>query len=161
MSEIGRWAERLYAETDVGRSIATSFAGVVGLLLYLLLGDWVIAAFSLLIVFPLAHVISEWLHGKVHRRLKRRLKESEWRDVLKRLTKEEREVIRAFIDAGGATLTWSHVNGLALPGPAIESLISRSLLATSVTSDGLRETFVLDADLFDVALQTERTGTEK
>jgi len=44
--------ERLYSEIDSARSIATSGAGVGGLLIYLMQRDWVIAAFSAVIVFP-------------------------------------------------------------------------------------------------------------
>lgn len=151
MSEFGRWAERLYTETDVGRSIATSLAGVVGLLVYVLVGDWVVAGFSLIIVFPIARVIAGWLEAKADRRLKRRRKASEARHLFNRLSNEEREVVRAFVEAGGTALTWSHVNRLGLSGPGIESLISRGLLVTSATADGLRETFVLDSELFDIA----------
>jgi hypothetical protein len=51
-----RLAERLYSETDSARSIATSGAGIVGLIIYLLQRDWVIAAFSAVIVFPIARL---------------------------------------------------------------------------------------------------------
>ena len=159
MSELGKWAERLYAETDVGRSFATSLAGVLGLLVYLKVHDWVIAAFTVLIVFPIARVIGAWVSEKVERRISGRAKDEQMRSTFYRLSDEEREVVKAFIAAGGAVLTWKHVNSLGLAGPGMESLIARGLVDSSVTADGLRETFVLQPDLFDMATALERGGT--
>lgn len=51
MQILDKWADRIYSETDVGRSVATSSAGVIGLITYLTTSDWVIAAFAFLIVF--------------------------------------------------------------------------------------------------------------
>jgi ABC-type multidrug transport system fused ATPase/permease subunit len=151
LRDITKWIERLYVETDVGRSVATSLSGVVGLLVYIRIGDWVVAAFTLLIVFPIARVASGWIHGKMLRRAERRLKLSQSREVLARLSKAERVVVQAFLDKGGTVLTWSHVNALGLPGPAFESLVARGLIIPSVTADAVRETFVLDSEIFDVA----------
>jgi len=49
VNSIEKWADRVYSETDFGRSVATSVAGVIGLAVYLIFGDWVIAAFSSII----------------------------------------------------------------------------------------------------------------
>ena len=54
MKTLDKWVERIYAETDVGRSIATSVAGVIGLSAYLLSTDWVIAAFLSIIAWCVA-----------------------------------------------------------------------------------------------------------
>ena len=50
---LGRWIERIYTEGDFGRNLATSVAGVVGLLTYLQLNDGVTAAFAAIIVVRL------------------------------------------------------------------------------------------------------------
>jgi len=60
---IEKWADRVYAETDFGRSVATSGAGVIGLLIYLSYNDWVIAAFSTIIAFPVIRLISTGLQS--------------------------------------------------------------------------------------------------
>ena len=44
MKTVEKWADRVYAENDFGRSIATSIAGLIGLTVYLLAKDWVISA---------------------------------------------------------------------------------------------------------------------
>jgi len=67
---LDRWAERIYAERDFGRSIATSVAGVVGLLLYLNTRDWVVAAFAAVICFPIVRVLASAAHS-VYMRKKR------------------------------------------------------------------------------------------
>ncbi len=61
-------------------------------------------------------------------------------------------MVAAFVDAGGTTLTFSQINRLDLSSAAIESLVQRELLWTSVMSDGMTESFVLDMALFDKAL---------
>lgn len=68
MKALDKWAERIYAETDVGRSIATSVAGVMGLSVYLLSSDWVIALFSAVIAFPLVRLVATGFHARAVRR---------------------------------------------------------------------------------------------
>ena len=55
-NRMDRWAERIYEETDLGKSLGTSIAGVAGLIVYETTADWVIAAFVLIIVFPVSRV---------------------------------------------------------------------------------------------------------
>lgn len=151
MSAIGSWLERVYTETDVARGLATSVSGIVGLIVYLVVEDWVVAALSLVIVFPVARVTTGWLHARANRRIERRLKEEEARELLEGLSEAERAVVAAFVDAGGTVLTWSQTNRLGLGGSAFESLMSRGLIRTSITADAMRETFVLDAEIFNIA----------
>ena len=48
-NKCGKKEAELMSKADVGRCIATSVAGVVGLSVYLLSSDWVIAVFSAVI----------------------------------------------------------------------------------------------------------------
>lgn len=150
MNTIDKWAERVYSETDFGRSVATSVAGVIGLAVYLVFGDWVIAAFASIITFPIVRLLAAGFHEKATRHAKRRIEREEAEQIYDRLSKGEKEVVQAFVKAGGTALTWSQVNSLSLPAPAVESLIQREILCTSMTADGMRETFALDSALFDV-----------
>lgn len=150
MKTIEKWAERVYAETDFGRSVATSVAGTIGLVVYLLFNDWVIAAFSSIIAFPIIRLVSTGLHEKATRRANRNLEREEAAHIYDKLSDEEKEVVLAFVKGGGSVLTWSQINKLRLSGPSIESLIQREILWTSITADGARETFALDSAIFDI-----------
>ncbi|MCH9742086.1 MAG: hypothetical protein K0U21_02650 [Proteobacteria bacterium] len=150
MSTFDKWAERVYAETDFGRSVATSTAGLLGLSIYLYRGDWVIAAFSSIIFFPIARVVASALHSKFAESTEQKAKRKRAEDLYARLSKDEKEVVSAFVQAGGCVLTWGQVNRLSIPSAGIESLIQREALWTSMTADGMRETFVLDSEVFDI-----------
>ena len=151
MKSIDKLVEKLYEETDVARSVATSLAGVVGLVIYLVSRDWVVALFSWMIVFPLARLISAAIYAKRSKLAARRDAENEAKELYGRLSLGEKKVVQAFVTGGGTVMTWSHMNSLSLPGPSVESLMHRNLLSTSMTADGMRETFVLDPALFDAA----------
>ena len=69
----------------------------------------------------------------------------------------EKAVVQAFDQAGGAVLTWSHVNSLDLRGPGMESLTHRGLLSTNDTADGTRETLVLNAALFQTGIDRAKS----
>lgn len=150
MKALDKWAERIYAETDVARSIATSVAGVVGLSVYLLSSDWVVAVFAGVIVFPLVRLVAAGLHARAVRRAQGRMELEEAERVYGRLSEYEKTVVQAFVQTGGSVLTWNQVNQLGLPGNGIESLIQREVAWTSMTADGMRETFALDSAIFDV-----------
>jgi len=156
MGALERWADRVYTETDVGRSLAISIGGVVGLLFYLSTRDWVVAAFATIIVFPLVRLISSVVAQRFRTREERQSKKSQAKNLYELLSPAEQEVVAAFATAGGCVITWAHMNSLALSGPAVESLRQRELLTTSVTTDGMRETFVLDQDLFDIAVRNAK-----
>lgn len=150
MDTLDKWAERIYAETDVGRSIATSVAGVTGLTVYLLSSDWMIAVFSAVIVFPLVRLVTTGLHGRAVRRAQGQAELEDAERIYGRLSEHEKTVVQAFVKSGGSVLTWSQVNQLSLPGNAIESLIQREVVWSSMTADGMQETFAINSAIFDV-----------
>lgn len=150
MKAIEKWADRVYSETDFGRSIATSGAGIIGLATYLFFNDWVIAAFSSIISFPIIRLISSGLHEKANRRRKHVVEREEAEHIYKRLSAGEKEVVRAFVNAGGSVLTWGQMNKQSVSSASIESLIQREVLWTSVTADGMRETFALNSAIYDI-----------
>ena len=152
MSSIEKWAERVYAETDFGKSIATSLAGVVGLVAYLLLGDWAIAAFAAIIFFPVARLTATAIHARGVRNANRRAKRNEAEHMFGALSVEEQAVVAVFVNAGGCVITWGQANKAPISTAAIESLIQRGVLSTSMTADGMRETFVLDPALFEIGV---------
>jgi divalent metal cation (Fe/Co/Zn/Cd) transporter len=86
LSAIEKWADRVYAETDFGRSVATSAAGVIGLIVYIIFKDWVAAAFSSIITFPIIRLISKGLHEKANRIKKRELEREEAEHIYERLS---------------------------------------------------------------------------
>lgn len=145
-----KWAERIYSETDLGRSVATSFAGLFGLALYLATSDIAIAGFSALIVFPVVRVLASSVHSKSERLAKLKAQEDGIQKLYDRLSPEEKDVISIFVEAGGSVMTWGQINKSDTQFSAIESLMQRGLLQTSISADGLTETFVIDQDLFDV-----------
>lgn len=153
MKELEKWAERVYSETDFGRSVATSFAGVVGLGTYLITSDWVIAAFSSIIIFPIVRLLSVSYHERIKKAAERHEQQRELENTYRSLSTDEQAVVAAFVSAGGSVLTWGQVNKLNISSAAIESLIQRELLFTSMTADGMRETFVLNTSLFDIGLK--------
>lgn len=159
MSSFEKWAERIYAETDFGKGIATSLSGAVGLTVYLLFGDWAIAAFSLIIFFPLARITATAIHTRLSRTASRRSKRSNAEHVYGNLSEEEKEVVAEFVRYGGCVLTWGQTNKSAVSSAAIESLLQREVLSTSITADGMRETFVLDPTLFEVGLSHWKAAT--
>ncbi|MBU0632425.1 hypothetical protein KKA17_07260 [bacterium] len=150
MQELNKWADRVYAENDFGRSISTSISGVVGLITYLFTKDWVLTILSLIIIFPIFRIISSGLHEKYQRNKQKNLKKEDVEQMYNRLSNEEKDVIRAFVNAGGCVLTWRQMNSEQVSSVGVESLIERELLRTSYTADSMRETFVLDSDIFDI-----------
>ena len=148
---VNRWIERIYVERDLSRSVATSMAGVVGLLLYLWLQDWVIAAFAAVIVFP----ISKVLVGIIHSAYMRKGEEDGDIELAKkqfeRLSEEEKAVLFEFVRVGGSVMSWGHANKVGLHEPAVSSLIQRKLLYPTMTADGMREAFGITVEIFDVA----------
>lgn len=152
MSTVIKLIDRIYTETDFGRSVATSFSGFVGLVIYLLYGDWVIASFSAIITFPIARLFATWGFNIIHTAAEHQKDDDLAARTFAKLSDEELEVVSAFVAAGGCVLTWSQINRLDLSGPAVESLVQRGILSTSMTADVMHETFVLDTALFDTAM---------
>lgn len=114
MSGFDKWIDRLYGETDFGRSVATSLAGMAGLAVYLAAHDWVIAAFSAVIAFPIVRLVATWIYEKVRRATAREAARERAAVALHALSDAERQVVSAFVRAGGAVLTWSQTNHLAV-----------------------------------------------
>jgi len=152
LNSIEKWAERVYAENDFGRSVATSLSGLLGLVIYLTRRDWVIAAFASMIFFPVARLTASAIHTRLSRGADRRAKKNDAEHVYGSLSDGEKAVVSEFVSAGGCVLTWDQMNRSSVPRSAIESLIRRGILSTSVTADGDRETFDLDPQVFDVGV---------
>lgn len=150
---LGEWAKRIYDEEDFGRSISTTLSGGIGLAIYLQSKDWVLSLFVTVIVFPLLRLIASAAHARWKETQKQQLLVRESQRRFQNLSPEEKKVLKAFVDAGGAALTWSQINRANLAVSAIESLVLRSVLATSVTADGMTETFVMQPEGFDAAQQ--------
>lgn len=153
MKAIEKWADRVYSESDFGRGIATSLAGVVGLAIYVLLDDWVIAAFSSIIAFPIIRIVATSFNDAYKHKRERRVSEEHAAYLFGKLSGQELEVVQSFVKAGGSVLTWSQVNSMPIHSSAIESMISRELMWPSVMADGMKETFVLDTQIFDLGVQ--------
>jgi hypothetical protein len=146
VNALEKWAERIYSENDFGRSVATSVAGVIGLVTYLATSDWVVGLFLVIISFPIARLVADAHQGRLNNAVRQR----EVEETYRRLSPDEKDVVDTFVKSGGSVITWSQVNNSNICRSAIESLIQRELLTTSVTADGMRETFVLNSQLFDV-----------
>lgn len=146
-------AAKIYGETDFARSLATAFAGVVGLSIYLWKRDAVIAAFSAVIVFPIVRLGSHSLRAAWLARGAKRTKEAQSLELLEKLSVQEKDILRFFVAAGGACVSWGYVNSskLPFPRPALNSLMARGVVHTSVMEDGMTESFVLDTEMFDIA----------
>ncbi len=144
--------DRIYTENDFARGVATSLSGSIGLIVYLVNGDLVIAVFSAIITFPIARLFAVWGFNTIHTIAERQKADDLASLSISKLSDEELEVVSAFVTAGGCVLTWSQINRLDISGPAVESLMQRGFLSTSMTADAMHETFVLDTALFDMAL---------
>lgn len=156
MNTFEKLAERIYIETDFSRSVATTLAGIIGLGVYLGYGDWVIAAFTSVISFPIVRLVSSGLHESFMREKTRRTKMEEAEYLYAQMSSDEKKVVQFFVEQGGCVVTWSQTNNAPLSMSAIESLMQRDLLSTSITADGMRETFVLDAAMFDAGQSRAR-----
>ncbi|XPP93207.1 hypothetical protein ACN08N_25200 (plasmid) [Photobacterium leiognathi subsp. mandapamensis] len=152
MEMLDKWAERIYSENDFGRGVATSISGVIGLSTYIFFNDWVVALFVVMIAFPILRIVASALHKWRRNLAEQRSIERGLESTFNGLSSLERSVVDAFVDAGGTALTFSQINRLDLSSSAIESLVQRELLWTSVMSDGMTENFVLDMALFDKAI---------
>ncbi len=150
-----KWATRIYQEEDFGRSISTTTSGLIGLIVYLNSNDWVLSGFVLIIVFPLFRILASFLHhffknqfGTINE-IKRIQKEFE------KFSIEEKEVLKAFANAGGATLSLSLIKrqGIILHDAGVNSLFQRNILSHSVTADGISEALSIDLDVFNLALK--------
>ena len=146
-----RWIERIYSENDIGRGVATTISGISGLASYLYWDDWVIACFVAIIIFPVSKIVTSTIHSRLIESRKYG-HSKEIRGLFEKLSHEEKQVVQAFVWHGGSVMTWGESNeSPSISVAGIESLINRDLIHTTVTADGMHETFVLDTELFDYA----------
>ncbi len=156
MQLLERIVERIYGETDFARSFATSAGGIVGLVLYLLSDDPVIAAFSAIIAFPVARLGASAVYRRVSAKASRHEQEAEADRQFAKLTEAERIVVSTFVASESCVLTWGEMNRSSASSSGVESLSQRGLVNTSMTLDGMRETFVLDTAIFDAGVRASR-----
>lgn len=149
VNTISGWFVRIYSEDDFGRNVATSVAGAFALASYLAFRDWVIAALAIVITFPIVRLVATESHNRRTQHAEVRSSKEDAKRLWDQLSAEEQQVVGTFVLAGGCVLTWGQMNEAAAVTSAVESLIARGLLGTSVMVDGFGETFVLDPDLFD------------
>ena len=155
MSLWDKWVERIYAETDIAKSIATSASGLIGLLVYLYFSDLAIACFTAIIVFPIVKVLCSSIQKRTEYLAKLKNEKDGMQAIYSKLSLEEKAVVQAFVDIGGSVMTYGQMNQSVSIFSAVESLANRDLLRTSIASDGIREVFVLDQDLFDIGSQND------
>lgn len=143
----------LYTEQDFDRSVGTSVAGASGLLTYVFSGDWVLAVFAAVTVFPLSRLIARITHLRWEANARKLLEQREVEMQLAKFSAREREVLRFFVDSGGCCVSISLVNNSSRPFPrsALNSLMERGLVQTTWMEDGMSEGFSLDVDTFDLA----------
>lgn len=155
MEIIEKWIKRIYTEKDFGKLIALSLSVISGLITYLLTEDWMIVAFSIIILLSVIRiiVISTGIDEKMKLRRQRNADREKALQVYEALTNEEREIVGIYVKAGGSVLTWKQMNKQDVSAAPIESLIQRKLIWTSVTADGMTETFALDSNIFDIAYE--------
>ncbi|MEN3370600.1 MAG: hypothetical protein V7609_2743 [Verrucomicrobiota bacterium] len=147
------WANKIYGEEDFGRSISTTLSGIVGLSTYLVSKDWVLSLFVTVIVFPLLRLIASAAHTRWKKAKKQRLQTLEAHKSFEKFSLEEKKVLRAFVNAGGAALSYSQINRADVARSAVESLVLRGILSNTILSDCATEAFVLETEVFDMAQQ--------
>lgn len=92
----------IYAEEDLGRSVAIAVAGVAGLVVYQLSSDWVTAAFSAIILFPLARVVATAIHSRWKSKRSEVAQLISAESEFKRFSPEERQILEFFVHHGAA-----------------------------------------------------------
>ncbi len=141
-----KWFDRIYNEEDSARNLAIGAGAGAGL--YLAWDHWTAPFFAAAMAFSIVKLlVGPWKEARERKRMKRHLKE-----LFDNLGHEERGVVESFAMHGGSVMTWGecdHYKRVSRAG--IESLINRGLIQMSMTADGMTETFVLDAQLFDYA----------
>lgn len=143
----------IYAEEDPGRSVATAVAGIGGLMAYRLSLDWVVAFFSAVILFPLARVIATAAHSRWKAKRSEATQAAKTEAEFNSFSLQERQILEFFVRQGGCCVSWGAVNSSEFPFPraALNSLMERGIVRTSVMEDGMTEAFALHVDTFDMA----------
>ncbi|WP_413739892.1 hypothetical protein ACL2XQ_26780 [Sodalis sp. RH14] len=143
--------DRVYSEKDFSINIAIFVSGIAGVTCYLIVRDYVLTLFSFVITFPVVKIIAGGLYQRIITRKGEAVAEKRLTTLYHSLTGREKDVVMHFVTHGGTVMTWGQMNKLDDPEPGVESLARRGLLNTSVTVDGMRETFELDLALFNYA----------
>ncbi|ELZ3956700.1 hypothetical protein UM677_001824 [Cronobacter sakazakii] len=149
--------ERIYTEKDFSINIAIFISGIAGVTCYLTLHDYVLTLFAFVISFPLIKIIAGGFYQRFITLREETAAERRLAALYDSLSESEKEVIMHFVSNGGAVMTWGQMNRMDDPQTGVESLARRSLLNTSVTVDGMRETFELDLTLFGYAYRNRNT----
>ncbi|EPY1563457.1 hypothetical protein [Raoultella planticola] len=148
---LGKLFDRVYAEKDFSINVAIFVAGLAGMSCYLVLHDSVLTLFAFIISFPIVKIIAGGWHQRLMARKGKATAEQQLAALCDSLTDSEKDVVQHFVAHGGAVMTWGQMNRLDDPQTGVESLARRGLLCTSVSVDGMRETFELDLTLFTYA----------
>ncbi len=153
---LGKLFDRVYAEKDFSINVAIFVAGLAGMSCYLVLHDSVLTLFAFIISFPIVKIIAGGWHQRLMARKGKVTAEQQLAALYDSLTDSEKDVVQHFVAHGGAVMTWGQMNQLDDPQTGVESLARRGLLCTSVSVDGMRETFGLDLTLFTYACNGKR-----
>lgn len=149
---LGKWAERIYKETDFARNLSTAAAGSAGLAMYLYRDDLAVAAFGAAIVFPIVKIVASAAHSHWKETRERDRTKAELMELYHNLGHEELAVVKAFVSHGGTVITWkdcSDSSGFSHAG--IRSLINRKLIREGEIGEYGADTLALDTELFEYA----------
>ena len=157
--KLDKWIERIYGETDFGANIAIGAAGGAGLAMYLYGQDVAVAGFVAIIAFPTVKVLASAAHSNWNESREQRRTRHQLEKLFDNLGREEKAVVQAFVWHGGSVIRWAECNrSQHFSSAGIESLMNRGLVREAVTADGMKETFVLDTELFDYAQEVLSQG---
>lgn len=148
---LGKLFDKIYAEKDFSINVAIFVAGLAGMSCYLVLHDSVLTLFAFIISFPIVKIIAGGWHQRLMARKVKGVAEQQLVALYDSLTDSEKYAVQHFVAHGGAVMTWGQINRLDDPQTGVESLARRGLLCTSLSVDGLQETFELDLTLFTFA----------
>ena len=140
-----KWFDLIYKEEDFARNVAIGVGAAAGLPL-----AWdqpTAPFFAAAMAFSIVKLLAgPWKEARERKREKRRLKE-----LFDTLGHEERSVVEGFVSHGGSVILWGDLDKSSKFSDAgIDSLMNRQLVSAGLTVDG-RQTFVLDAPLYDYA----------
>ncbi|WP_299769024.1 hypothetical protein [uncultured Pseudoteredinibacter sp.] len=148
--DLDKWAGRIYEEEDFGKNIAISIAGIIGLTIYLIQSDFVLAAFITIIVFPPVKILLRHFESKYTKRREAERLDSQKKELVKvveNLTGQERRVIHEFVKYKSAVISneYLSVNSIHMPDGATKSLRERGYL--KVESYGTPQDFDLKLNI--------------
>jgi hypothetical protein len=105
------------------------------------------------ITFSASRVIADALYAGWKSKQHNRTQLEKLNEQFESFSPEERKILEFFVKAGSCCVSWGFVNNsdLPFPRPALNSLMHRGMIHESVMEDGMTESFVLDAKIFDLA----------